>query len=102
MEIVNRNGYFEDNCYIYIDLQELLMIHLDSEQKRVLKVFLCIGLGCLVCYPLLMWAFGELDSWEEALTFLGLGLIIVVMLSVLYVLMANINVLGSKIPKKDK
>ena len=78
------------------------MIHLDSEQKRVLKVFLCIGLGCLVCYPLLMWAFGELDSWEEALTFLGLGLIIVVILSVLYVLRAKINALGSKIPKKDK
>ena len=78
------------------------MIHLDSEQKRVLKVFLCIGLGCLVCYPLLMWAFGELDSWEEALTFLGLGLIIVVILSVLYVLWAKINALGSKIPKKDK
>ncbi len=78
------------------------MIHLDSEQKRMLKVFLCIGLGCLVCYPLLMWAFGELDSWEEALTFLGLGLIIVVILSVLYVLRAKINALGSKIPKKDK
>ena len=78
------------------------MIHLDSEQKRVLKVFLCIGLGCLVCYPLLMWAFGELDSWEEALTFLGLGLIIVVILGVLYVLREKIYVLGSKIPKKDK
>ena len=78
------------------------MIHLDSEQKRVLKVFLCIGLGCLVCYPLLMWAFGELDSWEEALTFLGLGLIIVVILSVLYVLRDKLNALGSKIPKKDE
>ena len=75
---------------------------LDSEQKRVLKVFLCIGLGCLVCYPLLMWAFGELDSWEEALTFLGLGLIIVVILGVGYFLRDKINVLGSKIPKKDK
>lgn len=102
MEIVNRNGYFEDNCYIYIDLQELLMIHLDSEQKRVLKVFLCIGLGCLVCYPLLMWAFGELDSWEEALTFLGLGLIIVVILGVRYFLRDKLNALGSKIPKKDE
>ena len=102
MEIVNRNGYFEDNCYIYIDLQELLMIHLDSEQKRVLKVFLCIGLGCLVCYPLLMWAFGELDSWEEALTFLGLGLIIVVILGVGYFLRDKLNALGSKIPKKDE
>ena len=61
-------------------------MRLDSEQKRMLKVFLCIGLGCLVCYPLLMWAFGELDSWEEALTFLGLGLIIVVILGVGYFL----------------
>ena len=77
-------------------------MRLDSEQKRMLKVFLCIGLGCLVCYPLLMWAFGELDSWEEALTFLGLGLIIVVILGVLYVLREKIYVLGSKIPKKDK
>jgi hypothetical protein len=31
------------------------MIHLDSEQKRVLKVISCSGLGCLVGYPLLMW-----------------------------------------------
>ena len=54
------------------------MIHLDSEQKRVLKVISCSGLGCLVGYLLLMWAFGKLDSWEEALTFGGLGLIIVV------------------------
>lgn len=78
------------------------MIHLDSEQKRVLKVFLCIGLGCLVCYPLLMWAFGELDSWEEALTFLGLGLIIVVILGVRYFLREKLYALGSKIPKKDE
>ncbi len=75
---------------------------LDSEQKRVLKVFLCIGLGCLVCYPLLMWAFGELDSWEEALTFLGLGLIIVVILGVGYFLREKLYALGSKIPKKDE
>ena len=78
------------------------MIHLDSEQKRVLKVISGSGLVCLVGFPLLMWAFGKLDSWEEALTFLGLGLIIVVILSVLYVLRAKINVLGSKIPKKDE
>lgn len=102
MEIVNRNGYFEDNCYIYIDLQELLMIHLDSGHKKIIMVISCSGLGCLVGYLLLMWAFGELDSWEDALTFLGLGLIIVVILSVLYVLRAKINVLGSKIPKKGE
>ena len=74
---------------------------LDSEQKRVLKVILCFGLGCLVGYPLLMWASGELDSWEEALTFWGLGLIIVVILGVRYVLKEKIYDLSSKIQKKD-
>ena len=78
------------------------MIHLDSGHKKIIMVISCSGLGCLVGYLLLMWAFGELDSWEDALTFLGLGLIIVVILSVLYVLTAKINVLGSKIPKKDE
>jgi uncharacterized membrane protein len=78
------------------------MIHLDSEQKRVLKVISGSGLVCLVGFPLLMWAFGKLDSWEEALTFLGLGLIIVVILGVRYVLKEKMFALGSKIPKKDK
>ena len=77
------------------------MIHLDSEQKRVLKVISGSGLVCLVGFPLLMWAFGKLDSWEEALTFLGLGLIIVVILGVRYFLRDKLNALGSKIPKKD-
>ena len=78
------------------------MIHLDSEQKRVLKVISCSGLVCLVGFPLLMWAFGELDSWEEALTFLGLGLIIVVILGVRYILKEKMFAIGSKIPKKDE
>ena len=95
MEIVNRNGYFEDNCYIYIDLQELLMIHLDSEQKRVLKAISGSSLGYIIGYPLIMWIGGKLDSWKDALAWLGVGLIVAVVMGVFYVL-------GSKIPKKDK
>ena len=95
MEIVNRNGYFEDNCYIYIDLQELLMIHLDSEQKRVLKAISGSSLGFIIGYPLIMWIGGKLDSWKDALAWLGVGLIVAVVMGVFYVL-------GSKIPKKDE
>jgi hypothetical protein len=95
MEIVNRNGYFEDNCYIYIDLQELLMIHLDSEQKRVLKAISGSSLGYIIGYPLIMWIGGKLDSWKDALAWLGVGLIVAVVMGVFYVL-------GSKIPKKDE
>ena len=95
MEIVNRNGYFEDNCYIYIDLQELLMIHLDSEQKRVLKAISGSSLGYIIGYPLIMWIGGKLDSWKDALAWLGIGLIVAVVMGVFYVL-------GSKIPKKDE
>ena len=78
------------------------MIHLDSGHKKIIMVISCSGLGCLVGYLLLMWAFGELDSWEDALTFLGLGLIIVVILGVGYFLRDKLNALGSKIPKKDE
>ena len=95
MEIVNRNGYFEDNCYIYIDLQELLMIHLDSEQKRVLKAISGSSLGYIIGYPLIMWIGGKLDSWKDALAWLGVGLVVAVVMGVFYVL-------GSKIPKKDE
>ena len=95
MEIVNRNGNFEDNCYIYIDLQELLMIHLDSEQKRVLKAISGSSLGYIIGYPLIMWIGGKLDSWKDALAWLGVGLIVAVVMGVFYVL-------GSKIPKKDE
>ena len=71
------------------------MIHLDSEQKRVLKAISGSSLGFLFGYPILMWVFGKLDSWKDALIYLGVGLIVAIGMSVFYVL-------GSKIPKKDE
>lgn len=71
------------------------MIHLDSEQKRVLKAISGSSLGFMISYPLLMWVFGKLDSWRDALIYLGIGLIVAVVMGVFYVL-------GSKIPEKDK
>ena len=71
------------------------MIHLDSEQKRVLKAISGSSLGFMIGYPLLMWIFGKLDSWRDALIYLGIGLIVAVVMGVFYVL-------GAKIPKKDK
>jgi biotin transporter BioY len=71
------------------------MLHLDSEQKRVLKAISGSSLGFLVGYPLLMWAFGKLGTWKEALAFLGIGILVALLMIVLYVL-------GSKIPKKDE
>ena len=41
-----------------------------------------------------MWIFGKLDSWRDALIYLGIGLIVAVVMGVFYVL-------GAKIPKKD-
>lgn len=70
-------------------------IHLDSEQQRVIKALAPSVLSFIIGYPLLTWAFGKLDSWKDALMFLGVGLIIAVILGVLYVL-------GSKIPRKDE
>lgn len=67
---------------------------LDSEQKRILKVALPVFCGYWVGYPLLMWLFGKLESFGDALIYLGLGLII-------SLIMTGIYVLGSKIPKKD-
>jgi len=71
------------------------MIHLDSEQKRVLKAISGSSLGFMIGYPLLMWIFGKLDSWRDALIYLGIGLIVAVVMGIFYVL-------GAKIPKKDK
>lgn len=71
------------------------MIHLDSEQKRVLKAISGSCLGYIIGYPLLMWVFGKLDSWTDALLWLGVGLIVAIVMGVFYVL-------GSKIPKKDE
>ena len=68
---------------------------LDSEQKRVLKAISGSSLGFMIGYPLLMWIFGKLDSWRDALIYLGIGLIVAVVMGVFYVL-------GAKIPKKEK
>ena len=68
---------------------------LDSEQKRVLKAILGSSWGFIIGYPLIMWIGGKLDSWKDALAWLGIGLAIVVIMAVFYVL-------GSKIPKKDE
>ena len=68
---------------------------LDSEQIRVLKAISGSSLGFMIGYPLLMWVFGKLDSWRDALIYLGIGLIVAVVMGVFYVL-------GSKIPKKDE
>ena len=67
---------------------------LDSEQKRVLKAISGSSLGFMIGYPLLMWLFGKLDSWRDALIYLGVGLIVAVVMGIFYVL-------GAKIPKKD-
>ena len=68
---------------------------LDSEQKRVLKAISGSSLGFIVGYPLIMWIGGKLDSWKDALAWVGVGLAVAVVTGVFYVL-------GSKIPKKDK
>lgn len=68
---------------------------LDKEQKRVLKAFLSTALVFTFGYPLLMWVFGKLDSWEDALWMVGVGLLLVFVLGIFYVL-------GSKIPKRGK
>lgn len=72
-----------------------MKIHLDGEQKRVLKAISGSCLGFIIGYPLLMWVFGKLDSWKDALLYLGVGLAVAVVMGIFYVL-------GSKIPKKDK
>ena len=68
---------------------------LDSEQIRVLKAISGSSLGFIIGYPLLMWVFGKLDSWKDALIYLGVGLVVAIVMGVFYVL-------GSKIPKKDE
>lgn len=67
---------------------------LDSEQKRVLKAISGSSLGFIIGYPLIMWIGGKLDSWKDALAWLGVGLVVAVVMGVFYVL-------GSRIPKKD-
>ena len=62
----------------------------DKEQKRVLKSVLPAAGGYWI-----LWIFGKLDSWEDALIYLGAGIIVTL-------IMTLFNVLGSKIPQKDK
>ena len=68
---------------------------LDSEQKRVLKAISGSSLGYIIGYPLIMWIGGKLDSWKDALAWLGVGLVVAVVMGVFYVL-------GSKMPKKNE
>lgn len=68
---------------------------LDSEQKRVLKAISGSSLGFLIGYPLLIWIFGKVESWKDALIYVGVGLIVALGMGVFYIL-------GSKIPKKDE
>ena len=68
---------------------------LDSEQKRILKAVSGSSLGFIIGYPLIMWIGGKLDSWKDALAWLGVGLAVAVVMAVFYVL-------GSKSPNKDK
>lgn len=69
-------------------------IRLDSEQKRALKAISIPSLGFIIGYPLSMWITGKLDSWKDALAWLGGGLVFALVTGVFFVL-------GSKIPKKD-
>ena len=71
------------------------MIHLDSEQKRVLKAALPAFLAFPISSPFFYWLFGKLDSWTDALLLFAGNLVVAVLLILFYIL-------GSKIPKKDK
>ena len=70
-------------------------MNLDKEQKRVLKAFLPSLLIFPFGYPLIMWIFGKLDSWKDALLWIGIGILLIIVLGVFYVL-------GSKMPKNDE
>ena len=66
---------------------------LDSEQRKMLKAVSSSSLGFIIGYPLIMWIGGKLDSWKEALAWMGVGLVVAVVVGVFYII-------GSKIPKK--
>ena len=68
---------------------------LDKEQKRVLKAILPSALIFPFGYPFFMWVFGKLDSWKDALLWMGVGILLIVFLGIIYIL-------GSKIPQKDE
>jgi hypothetical protein len=86
----------EDNRYIGngFNQKKDKEMALDSEQKRVLKAIVPSMLAFTIGYPIFMRIFGKLDSWKEALLWMGVGILIVAVLGVFYIL-------GSKIPKKD-
>jgi len=60
----------------------------------MLKAVASSSLGFIIGYPLIMWIGGKLDSWKEALAWLGVGLAVAVVVGVFFVL-------GSKMPKKQ-
>jgi len=68
---------------------------LDKEQKKVLKAFWPSMIVFPLGYPLFMWIFGKLDSWKDAIIWMGISLLLLVVLALFYIL-------GSKIPKKDE
>ena len=71
------------------------MIHLDSEQKRLLKAISGSSLGLIAGILVYNACAGKLDSWKGALLMLGVLLLIAIGMGIFYVL-------GSKIPKKDE
>lgn len=70
-------------------------MHLDSEQKRILKAVWPAALVYIFGYPILLWIFGKVISWQDFLLYLGVSLGIALLMGVFYVL-------GAKIPKKDE
>ena len=71
------------------------MMHLDSEQKRVLKAIWPLLLVFPIASPFFYWVFGKLDSWKDALLLFAGNLVVALIMVLFYIL-------GSKIPKKDK
>lgn len=61
----------------------------------MLKAISGSSLGFIIGYPLIMWIGGKLDSWKDALAWLGVGLVVAVVTGGGYVL-------RSKILKKDE
>ena len=70
------------------------MMHLDSEQKRVLKAAWPAFLAFPIASPFFYWLFGKLDSWADALLLFAGNLVVACLMILFYIL-------GSKIPKKD-
>ncbi len=68
------------------------MIHLDSEQKRVLKAVAGSGLGMVAGTLIYYVCSGKLEPWADTLLLSGVLLLIAIVMGVLYVL-------GSRIPK---